>query len=251
MGPTGHDRELREYWSLVPGSDSSIPGRGCFLDISMPGIDHRFQDRAIRRFDFKMPQSPNAGSSKRSRNCTRSPRRLPGKQFHVTRLTIIKSLCQSQKPPQPSLCSWLRKFRARCDKRNTQTFRELVDRAVKELKPYSADPTEERKARLSSLCREMKAEQNEYKKIGWNMVRLLKSRNLVVVEQCLRSVLRTAEAPYWAYHAARDYAVATTLNIVRTDPKFRTDGRRDRRILAGLFWDQGMKVLRRTRETLV
>ena len=69
-----------------------------------------------------------------------------------------------------------------------------MDRAVKELKPYVADPTEERKARLSSLCREMEAEQNEYKKIGWNMVRMLKSRDLVVVEECLRSVLRRSRS---------------------------------------------------------
>ena len=53
----------------------------------------------------------------------------------------------------------------------------------------------------------MEAEQNEYKKIGWNMGRMLKSRDLFVVEECLRSVLRSHEAPYWAYHAARDYAV--------------------------------------------
>ena len=53
-------------------------------------------------------------------------------------------------------------------------YRKLVDRAIKELKPYSADPTEDRKGRLSSLRREMEAGQNEYKKIGWNMVRMLK-----------------------------------------------------------------------------
>ena len=61
-----------------------------------------------------------------------------------------------------------------------------MDRAIKELKPYLADPTEERKARLSSLCREMELEQNEYENIGWNMVRMIKSRDLVVVEECLK-----------------------------------------------------------------
>ena len=70
-----------------------------------------------------------------------------------------------------------------------------------------ADPTEDRKARLSSLCSEMQAEQNEYKRIGWNMVRMLRSSDLFVVEECLRLVLRMWERPYWAYHAAKDYAV--------------------------------------------
>ena len=81
-----------------------------------------------------------------------------------------------------------------------------MDRAVKELKLYLTDPTEERKERLSSLCREMQAEQNEHKIIGWNMVRMLKSKDLVVVEESLKSVLKSYEAPIWAYYSARDYA---------------------------------------------
>ena len=81
-----------------------------------------------------------------------------------------------------------------------------MDRAVKELKPYLTDPTEERRTRLSSLCREMEAEQDEYKKIGWVRVRMLKSKDLVVVEESLKSVLRVHEAPIWAYQAAKDYA---------------------------------------------
>jgi hypothetical protein len=87
-----------------------------------------------------------------------------------------------------------------------QGYRELVDRAVEELKPDLIDPTEERKQRLSSLCREMEAEQNDHEKIGWNTVRMLKSKHLVVVEESLKSVLKSFEAPIWAYHAAKDYA---------------------------------------------
>ena len=100
-----------------------------------------------------------------------------------------------------------------------------MDRAVKELKPYLTDPTEERKERLSSLCREMEAEQNEYKKIGWDMVRMLKSKDLVVVEESLKSVLRGHEAPIWAYQAAKDYAERYDARYRdRVDPEFRTDG---------------------------
>jgi hypothetical protein len=67
-----------------------------------------------------------------------------------------------------------------------ESYRELVNRAVKELKPYLSEPREERKERLYSLCREIEAEQNEFKKIGWNRVRMLKSRDLVVVEESLK-----------------------------------------------------------------
>ena len=40
------------------------------------------------------------------------------------------------------------------------------------LKPYLTDPSVELNVRLSSLCREMEAEHNEYKKIGRFMVRM-------------------------------------------------------------------------------
>jgi len=53
----------------------------------------------------------------------------------------------------------------------------------------------------------MEAEQNECENIGWNLVRMLKSKDLVVVEESLKSVLSRSEAPFWAYHASKDYAV--------------------------------------------
>jgi hypothetical protein len=131
-----------------------------------------------------------------------------GKRFPITRLTIIKSLC-AEPEAAPAFALFLtQKIQSKMRKRKfPKEFRDLVDRAVKELKPYLTDPTEERKARLGSLCRQMESEQNEYKRVGWNMVRMLKSIDLFVVEACLRSVLRRGEAPYWAYHAARDYAL--------------------------------------------
>ena len=100
-----------------------------------------------------------------------------------------------------------------------------MDRAVKELKPYLTDPTEERKARLSSLCREMEAEQNEYKKIGWDMVRMLKSKDLVVVEESLKSVLRRSRSTDLGLSGCQRLCRALRCSIwVRVDPKFRTDG---------------------------
>ena len=156
-----------------------------------------------------MPQSANAQIVKRVKKLSEIGEALRrGEVFPITRLTIIKTLC-AEPEAGPAFALFLaqriqKKMRQR---QSAKRYRGLVDRAVMELKPYLADPTEERQARLSLLCREMEAERNEYKKIGWNMVRLLKSTDLFVVETCLRSVVRSYEAPYWAYHAARDYAV--------------------------------------------
>jgi hypothetical protein len=130
-----------------------------------------------------------------------------GKDFPVTRLTTIKSLCGE--PQATAAFAFFLAQRVQRKMRQEQSperYRKLVDRAVRELRPYLTDPTDERKERLFSLCREMEAEQNEYQKIGWNMVRMLKSRDLVVVEESMISVVRSNEAGIWAYQAAKDYA---------------------------------------------
>jgi hypothetical protein len=163
----------------------------------------------VIRERFDMPQSPNPQIIKKVKNLSEIANALRrGKHFPMTRLTTIKSLC-AEPEAAPAFALFLAQRIQNKMRRgkHSKEFRELVDRAVKELKPYLADPTDERKARLSALCREMEGEQNDYKQIGWNMVRMLKSSDLFVVETCLRLVLRSYEASYWAYHAARDYAV--------------------------------------------
>jgi hypothetical protein len=130
-----------------------------------------------------------------------------GKDFSITRLTTIKSLCEEPEAAAAFALFLAQKIQSKMRQdQSRQRYHELVDRAVEELESYSTDSTEERKARLSSLCREIEAEQNEYKKIGWDMVRMLKSRDLVVVEESLKSVLRRYEAGIWAFQAAKDYA---------------------------------------------
>jgi hypothetical protein len=156
-----------------------------------------------------MPQLPNAQIIKKVKKLSEIAEALRrGKDFPITRLTTIKSLCAEPEAGAAFALFLAQRIQSKMRRgKHPEKFRELVDRAVKELKPNLTDPTEERQARLSSLCQEMRSEQNEYKKIGWNMVRMLKSTDLFVVETCLRLVVRSYEAPYWAYHAARDYAV--------------------------------------------
>jgi len=86
-----------------------------------------------------------------------------------------------------------------------ERFRKLADRAVKEMSPYLADPTDERKDKLYDLMREMQSEQDEHENIAWDSVRIIKSMDLLVAEKCLRAVLRADETPHWLYQAARDY----------------------------------------------
>jgi hypothetical protein len=163
-----------------------------------------------------MPQPPNAQIIKKVKGLSEIAEALrQGNRLHVTRLTIIKSFCTEPEAAAAFALFLAQKIqkKMRQEKKYSKTFRKLVDRAIKELKPYLADTTDERRARLSSLCREMEAEQCDYTDMGWNVVRMIKSRHLIVVEECLKSVLRSHEAPYWAYHAAKDYAE-------RFDPRY-------------------------------
>ncbi len=162
----------------------------------------------VIRERFDMPQPPNPQIVKKVKKLSEIAEELrQGKDFPVTRLTTIKSLCEEPEAAAAFALFLAGRIQSKMrQEQGPERYRELVDRAVKELKPYVTDPTEERKGRLSSLCLEMEAEQNEYKKIGWDMVRMLRSRDLVVVEESLKSVLKGYEAAIWAYQAAKDYA---------------------------------------------
>jgi len=155
-----------------------------------------------------MPQPPNPQIVKKVKKLSEIAEELrQGKDFPVTRLTTIKSLCGEPEAAATFALFLAQRIQSKMrQEQSPERYRELVDRAVKELKPSLTDPTEERKERLSSLCREIEAEQNEYKKIGWDMVRMLRSKDLVVVEESLKSVLKGYEAAIWAYQAAKDYA---------------------------------------------
>jgi hypothetical protein len=156
-----------------------------------------------------MPESPSPQIIKKVRKLSEIAVSLrQGNKFHVTRLTIIKSLCEEPEAATAFALFLAQKIQKKMRQKNyPQPFRELVDRVIKDLTPYLADLTEERQARLSSLRSEMEAEQKEYKKIGWNVGRMLKHGDLMLVEECVRSVLRRSEAPFWAYQASKDYVV--------------------------------------------
>jgi hypothetical protein len=130
-----------------------------------------------------------------------------GKSFPITRLTTLKGLCEDPKAAGAFALFLTRKVQKKMrEKKAPKRYRELVNRAVREMKPYLEQPTDERRERLWSLWHEMKQEQNEYQPISWGMLRLIKSMDLLVAEECLESILRSDESPFWLYQAAKDYA---------------------------------------------
>lgn len=128
-----------------------------------------------------------------------------GEDFPVTRLTILKGLCEDRRAAGEFALFLIRKAKESLREKDApKRYRSLVSRAVGEMKPYLAAPTDDRKGLLLDLLREMQSEQDESKNVAWGAVRLIESRDLLVAEKCLRAVLRPEEAPHWLYQAARD-----------------------------------------------
>jgi hypothetical protein len=142
-----------------------------------------------------------------------------GERFSITRLTTIKGLCEDATAAGAFALFLTRKIQKRMrEKKAPERYRQLVNRAVRELKPYLDDPTEDRRERLRSLLREIEKEQDEYVKISWTMVRTVKSFDLIVAEDALKAVLRPSEAPFWLYDAARDYTGKTDELVPESAP---------------------------------
>jgi hypothetical protein len=132
---------------------------------------------------------------------------IRGKEIvQVTRLTVVKKLCENDEAASAFAIFLAQKALGRLrEKRKNERYVELADRAVREMKSFLEDPTEDFKKRLRSLLLEIEAEQNEYVSIKWSAVRNVKSWDLLIVESTLRSILNRDEAPRWLYQAARDY----------------------------------------------
>ena len=95
------------------------------------------------------------------------------------------------------------------EKKGKERYLQLASRAVREMKSYVDDPTEDRKEGLWSLLMDIEAEQNEYESVRWGAVRKIKCWDLLIVEKSLRTILNRLEARYWLYQASRDYVGGT------------------------------------------
>ncbi|MGC8638688.1 MAG: hypothetical protein ACP5XB_02285 [Isosphaeraceae bacterium] len=136
---------------------------------------------------------------------------IRGKEIvQVTRLTVVKKLCENQKAAGAFAMFLAQKALGRLrEKRSNERYVELADRAIKKITSFLGDPTDVRRQQLRSLLLEIQAEQNEYASIKWSAARNIKSWDLLIVENALGSILNRDEAPIWLYQAARDYVGST------------------------------------------
>ena len=157
-----------------------------------------------------------------------------GEHPSVTRLTVVKTLCEDPKDAGAFALFLARGVQRRMREKNApKRYRELVDRSVRAMKLFLDEPGEGHREQLWSLFQEVEEEQNEYENIRWGVVRNVKSFDLLVVEHALQALLRPHEAPFWLYYAARDYTGRTNVLPPSSSPVVEE--------IAG-FWRKHVKV---------
>ena len=135
----------------------------------------------------------------------------------VTRLTVLKSLCQQPDRANRFVAHLARKTfehlneeKGRSAHPATPTelsHRQMMADALEGMTAWRRTPTEILRRTLSELLGRMRAEQNEYRDIPFGAVRQITDSKLLLVEYALECHLAHArEVGRWAYQTARHYA---------------------------------------------
>lgn len=183
-----------------------------FIEKRLVKKAHARSDKGPRRTKRKSVKEPHPAkghpaSKKVERLAEIAEALRRGEDFSVTRLTVLKGLCEDAEAARAFALFLTRKVQKKMrEKKSEQRYRGLVNRGVMEMRTYLDHPSEENKERLHSLLQEMIGEQNEYRNIYGGQVRIIRSKDLLVAEEAVRAILWPAEAPTWLYQAARDYS---------------------------------------------
>ena len=135
-----------------------------------------------------------------------------GKHFEITRLTILKSLCSDPETAAKFALHLakltLKKMKAgkQPSSKAEQRYRQLATAGVREMTKYMREPTSESQSSLWSLLRVIRDAQSDFERQSWGPVRIIKSRDLLVIETALECMLRPDVSHSLAYDLARQYA---------------------------------------------
>lgn len=135
----------------------------------------------------------------------------------VTRLTVLKSLCQQQDVANRFVTYLARQTHERLERGESRSrrptgatdtaHREMMSQALTDMEAWQRKPSEERRRSMSNLLVRMRAEQNEHKNIPFGAMRLITDWELMLFEHALRCHLNPPhEAGTHVYQMARDYA---------------------------------------------
>jgi hypothetical protein len=135
----------------------------------------------------------------------------------VTRLTVLKKLCQDPAVAHRFVTYLARKTVTRVQRgqgRSThgattknRHHRQMMAEALAAMEVWQQKPTGAHRQVLLDLLGRIPQEQNEYQRIKWGAVRIIHDWDLLLFEHALRCLLAPQEAKGdCAYQMARDYA---------------------------------------------
>jgi hypothetical protein len=135
----------------------------------------------------------------------------------ITRLTVLKSLCQQPDVANRFVIFLAHKILERLEQGKHHSsrprgatdvaHREMMSEALAGMEAWQRRPSEELRQELQDLLLHMQAEQNEHKNIPWGAVRIIRDWELLLFEDAMHCVLSWAdEVGHWAHKMARDYA---------------------------------------------
>ena len=138
-----------------------------------------------------------------------------GANFSITRLTTLKSLCEDPEVAAHFAVCLANHTSRRISEMSSPLHlsnsewtmhNELLERAVERLGSYVEGPDDPKREELRELLRELESVNSEYKSAPFGMVRIIRDKNVLIVEDAVQCVLSSHFAPSRAYHLARDYA---------------------------------------------
>lgn len=135
--------------------------------------------------------------------------------FSITKLTSIKTLCKSP-DTAVQFALYLSKLTSKkvdssscpkyTDPKEWEKYKKIIKRSLKLMHEFIKEPEEKNISSLRELLEKVQAVQNKTRSGPYgSVIRTIHSTDVLVIEDSIRCMLYTDDAPYWAYKLARDY----------------------------------------------
>jgi len=134
--------------------------------------------------------------------------------FSTTKLTSLKSLCKEPQTANHFVFYLAQRTQVKMETvpRSNYTseidwnlYQSLIADAVSAMGNYLENPTGGNKMALQQLRNQVRATQDEQRRVGWNTVRTIHSTEVLIIEYALECMLSPQFAPDYAYRAGRLY----------------------------------------------
>jgi hypothetical protein len=136
-----------------------------------------------------------------------------GKSFNITRLTTIKSLCKDPETASHFVLYIAKLTIEKMEEKEPNylsskrwiTHKKLVEKAIQAMENYLRSKEPKENEELKKIWRGLRELQSKYENQRWGPVRILESRETLLVEKALECMITPEQSGFWSYHVARDY----------------------------------------------